>query len=211
MQRLLFATTNASKLNQFQFVTDYYNYPFVLVSAYREFPILHAYSEEYGTQQEIVQQGAMEIYNQIHRPIVVEDTIFEVIALGNKPGLLASEYLKIHGRAGLLSEMEDKTNRAATITSMIAHYDGKTLKMFTTTVHGVIADKETYREGEPDWVAPTKSNPFGGGFSAVFIPNGNTRSLADMSKEEVLQFGYRDPNFKHILEYLSSSATEAAI
>jgi inosine/xanthosine triphosphate pyrophosphatase family protein len=55
------------------------------------------YSEEYKTTDEIIEQGSLEIFNQIHEPIIVEDSIFEVEALNNRPGVDSADYLKKYG------------------------------------------------------------------------------------------------------------------
>ena len=202
MREVLFASTNSSKLAQFQFVADTFGFGVTIVSAYKQFPNVEAYGEDYATQQEIIEQGSREIYAQIQTPIIVEDTILEVDALGGRPGLLANEYLKEKGRAGLLQEMQNVDQRMARITSVIGYFDGKECLSFTNRVTGSIARAESFKKGEPDWVGPTAIQ-FGGGFNAIFLLGTTRKTLADFSANEGLTCGYREPNFKRLLVFLS--------
>lgn len=202
MKQVLFASSNQSKIDQFQYVANLYGYDLKVVSVYDKYPQIISYGEEYATQFEIVDEGAREIYAQAHEPIVVEDTIFEVDALDGRPGLRANVYLKEKGRTGLLQELQGEKNRNARITSIAGYFDGKRLVSVKNVVKGKIAKKESYREGEPSWVGPTFNKQYGGGFSSIFIPDGHSTTLADLKAAEYAKLGYRDPNFKVLLQIL---------
>jgi len=202
MQEILFASSNRAKLEQFQYVADAYNFKVTIVSVYDRFPGIKPYDEGYKTQYEIVEQGAHEIYKQTQQPIVVEDTILEVKALNGLPGLQASDYLKAKGIGGLLEEMSSKKDREACITSIVGYFDGKLFVSSKNIVKGTIAMKPSYLKGEPAWVGPTH-HPFGGGFNSVFNLDDSDKTLADHTAKEGLQYGYREPNFRKILELLS--------
>lgn len=203
MNEIIFASGNKAKRAQFQFVANYLKLPSAIVSVYERFPEVKLYSEEYGTQEEIVERGAHEIYAQVKQPIVVEDTILQVDALNGMPGLRSNEYLKKNGRLGLLKELTDATDRSARIVSIVGYYDGKLLVSFKTIVEGSIAREELFKTGEPGWVAPTPENNFGGGFNAVFMVGATGKTLAQMTAEEGLTYGYREPNFNALLRYLA--------
>lgn len=204
MKKILFASSNLSKIEQFQFIANLYHIDVEIVSVYSKYPNILPYSEDYNTQYEIVDCGAREVYEQINEPVVVEDTILEVDSLEGQPGLLANEYLREHGRSGLLEELKDEKDRGASITSIIGYFDGKQLVTVKNCLKGQIARVETYKKGEPSWVGPTFTE-FGGGFSSIFIPDGLEASLADLDKAEYAKRGYRDPNFYKILQILVNS------
>jgi len=69
-------------------------------------------------------------------------------------------------------------------------------------VGGHIAEEESYKEGEPAWVGPTY-HPFGGGFNSTFITGASGKTLADYTAKEGLSYGYREPNFKAMLDFLT--------
>jgi non-canonical purine NTP pyrophosphatase (RdgB/HAM1 family) len=201
MQELLFASSNKAKLQQFQFVADAYGFQVKITSVYAKYPKLQTYDEEYDTHYEIVDKGAREIYRQIKQPILVEDTILEVDALDGLPGLHANDYLKTRGQAGLLKQLQGQTKRSAGITSIVGYYDGHRLVSSKNIVEGSIARKESFKAGEPDWVGPT-NHPLGGGFNAVFIIKATGKTLADHTAKEGLTYGYRESNFKVLLDLL---------
>lgn len=201
MKVVLFASSNKSKIEQFQYVADSFGIQAKIVSVYDEYQAIRPYSEEYETHYEIIENGAREIYSQTKHPVVVEDTILEVDALDGLPGLRASNYLKIKGVQGLLNELHDITNRAARITSIVGYYDGKLFVSTKNVIEGQIAGELSYLEGEPTWIGPTY-HPYGGGFNPVFISAASGKTLADHSAKEGLEFGYREPNFKLMLDIL---------
>lgn len=203
--QILFATSNDSKLNQFQFVAHALRYNVTTVSAYKAFPKTKPYSEEYVTQEEIVKHGASEVFASIRKPIVVEDSIIEVEALNNLPGLRSATYLKEKGRQGLISALKNKTNKKASITSMLAFFDGTRYKVFKKRVKGIILNKERYKKGEPDWIGPS-NHPFGGGYNAIFLLPKLRKTLAELTAKEGLTYGYREPNFANFLSWYLSTA-----
>lgn len=202
MKEIPFASSNQSKIEQFQYVADAFDVKVKIFSVYDKFPSIKPYDEEYRTNFEIVEKGAREIYAQTQQPVVVEDTIFEVDALDGLPGLHASDYLKEKGVDGLLKELKGVANRAARITSIVGYYDGKLFVSSKNVIEGRIAETVSYLEGEPTWVGPTH-HPFGGGFNSIFITSATGKTLADHSAKEGLEYGYREPNFKLILDLLA--------
>jgi non-canonical purine NTP pyrophosphatase (RdgB/HAM1 family) len=201
MKQVLFASSNKAKVDQFQYVADMLGHPAKIVSVYELYPQIRVYDEEYQTQYEIVERGALEIYDQVKQPIVVEDTILEVEALSGGPGLHANDYLKQRGRLGLVEELGEQSNRQALITSIVGFYDGRQLLMSKTVIRGTIGFEESWKDGEPAWVGPA-FHPFGGGFNAVFVLDATGRTLADHSAQEGLRYGYREPNFAILLQLL---------
>lgn len=202
MQHVLFASSNAAKIEQFQYVADAYKFNVEIISVYQQSPAVLPYSEEYTTQWEIVENGAREIYGHIQAPVVVEDSVLEVDALRGLPGLRSNAYLKEKGRAGLLHDIQSVKNRAARITSIVGYFDGTVFVASKRVVEGQIATKESYLPGEPTWVGPTYHS-LGGGFNALFITNASHKTLADHTAKEGLVYGYREPNFKTILGLLT--------
>jgi non-canonical purine NTP pyrophosphatase (RdgB/HAM1 family) len=202
MKKILFASTNNAKIGQFQFVADYYGYRVEIVSAYETYPDLKPYSEDFNSCDEIVKQGSLELFQQIKEPLVVEDSIFEVVALDGRPGLTASQYQKAKGRKGILEEMQVMMNREARISSCVGYRTEKEYTLFKTIIDGSISFEERYLQGEPLWIGPTEA-VFGGGYNATFVPAmPSKKTLAELTAIEGLQYGYREPNFKAVLEYI---------
>jgi inosine/xanthosine triphosphate pyrophosphatase family protein len=56
----------------------------------------------------------------------------------------------------------------------------------------------------PEWVGPTPENPLGGGYNPIFILQGHTRTLAEISAVEGVVIGYREPNFCALIKFLTA-------
>jgi len=152
---------------------------------------------------QIAVNGAKEIYRKIKKPIVTEDSITYIDVIGG-PGPVSNKVLKEIKVSGVLDLMKNKTNRLCYIESCLVYYDGRVLKKFQNKVNGVISKKISYKQGEPIWVGPTH-HEFGGGYNSIYIPHfgaETNRTLADCTAEEGLIYGYREKNFKQLLDFL---------
>lgn len=200
-----FATTNKSKIAQFQFCVDHSHFSSGRVfSIYDQYVNVKPYAEDFETQIEIVRHGLYSLFRQINQPVIVEDSILVVKALDGRPGLTANDYLKDNGREGLIEELSGISERSAYVVSLLGYYDGEKEVIFRNQVNGAISEEERYLPGQPDWVSP-ETHPFGGGYNAVFLLPSLNKTLAELTVEEGLEYGYREPNFTSLIEYLSET------
>ncbi len=197
------ATGNAAKLAQLIAVRDAFNLDIEIVSARAVYGDHARYNETGETTAEIARAGALEVARRVGVPILAEDTALYVDALGGQPGIRAGAFLKDHGRAGLLGLLDGVSNRNAIIISTAAWATPEgAVQTWMTTLEGEIADDEIYRPGLPGWAAPTRDNPAGGGYNAVFMPAGLDRPLAALSLETIIGLGYREPGFSAALLFI---------
>jgi non-canonical purine NTP pyrophosphatase (RdgB/HAM1 family) len=203
VQELLFATGNHAKLAQLAFVVAYLDAPFRVVPAYERYGEQARYEERGNDAASIARDGAVTLAGRLGEPVVVEDTALYVEALGGEPGVRAGMYLKMHGRAGILEAMAGHAERDAEIVSAVAWAspEGDT-QTWVRVVQGHIAERERWVKGLPEWIAPSESYPMGGGYNAIFIPNGSGFSLAEMAPDAAMVWGYREPNFCALLDFL---------
>jgi len=203
MLRLLFATGNSAKLAQLRYVAAVIDAPVVVVSARQVFGEAAVYGEIGRQPADVARNGALVVAARLGEPVVTEDTVLQVLALNGAAGIRSGLYLREHGRDGLLAALAGPTNRQASITSAVAWAtpsgDSQT---WVTTVHGIIAPVERWQRGLPDWIAPTQANPNGGGYNSIFMPDGLSQTLAQISPEEALDWGYREPNFCALLSFV---------
>lgn len=208
MNPLLFATGNEAKLLQLQFVADACGYDADVVSAYGAFPDLTAYPEdEQQPPEQIAENGARIVFEQIQAPVAVEDTVIRIPYL-DAQGLTgrhaSGAYLFGQGLDGVLEDMADTDRRDAVIVSAVAYHDGAQVHTWQTTVDGRIAHAQRYRPGEPVWVGPTH-DPHGGGYNTIFERADTGRTLAEHTATEGLEVGYREPNFRRLLQCWNAS------
>ncbi|MBW3022865.1 non-canonical purine NTP pyrophosphatase [Candidatus Woesearchaeota archaeon] len=183
---ILFASGNKGKLEEFQFVADKFGYPAKIVSVYDKFPKIKPYSEEHGSSEEIVKNGANEIFDNVKIPVVVEESSVEINAFGKGPGPKTNKYMKEKKVSGLLEEMKEKLDRKATITSILAYNNGSKIQIMKNSVDGHIAEKSSKGEG----------------INAVFFHPKKKKTFAEMAPEEFLAHGYSGQNFKLVLKHI---------
>lgn len=120
--------------------------------------------------EEVSKVKAEEAFTKAGKPALVEDTGLEIDALGGLPGALIKWFMKSMGTAGILDLLSHKENRKARAITSLSYHDGYTVKTFTGIVDGTISMVE---RGE---------NGFG--WDKIFIPDGYSKTFAEMSPEE---------------------------
>jgi XTP/dITP diphosphohydrolase len=123
----------------------------------------------------ISRQKAQYAYDQLHTPLIVDDTSFSIDALKGFPGPYAAYVLDSIGNTGILKLMKDVENRNAHFTTVIAFADGDGIRHFSGTIHGRII------------TVPRGNGGFG--YDPIFEVDGQT--LAELSLEEKSRISHR--------------------
>lgn len=127
---------------------------------------------------------------------LADDSGLCVEGLDGRPGLHSARYADTQDEKieKLLGEMSDKTNRQAKFVCAMTLLDenGKILTVEHGECHGEIALK--------------RAGTNGFGFDPIFIPNGETRTLAQMSDIEKNSISHRANALKAVINYLKSHA-----
>jgi len=203
MQQIIFATGNKAKLNQATFVAKHLGLDIEVLNGKK----LHGDNVEYDeigeSTEAIARDGALKVAARIGQPVIAEDTDFFVDALNGFPGIRGGLFLKTFGREALHKAMAGQENRTCHITSSCCYAtpEGEVICK-TYTVKGNMAELEAFDPTYPDWIGPG-SSPFGGGYNAIFTPEGENRTLAQISPEDAMQIGYRAHTFSAILKHLA--------
>lgn len=205
-REVLFATGNPAKLAQLADVAMRLGCGLAILSAQARHGDLARYEEIGADTEAIARAGALAVAARIHSPVLAEDTAFYVDALGGEPGVFAGRYLKQHGRAGILAALQGRVDRRAWIVSALAWADptGR-CRTWVQRLEGSVTFQEAWAEGLPGWIAPGPGNSQGGGYNAIFIPQGEARTLAQIPPDEALIKGYREPNFAAMLRWLTAT------
>jgi XTP/dITP diphosphohydrolase len=141
-------------------------------------------------------QKAMFVYEKLKSDCFADDTGLEIDALGGRPGVYSARYAGEGKSAAkniekVLVEMRDKKNRAATFKTVIAAIIGGKPYLFEGAVKGFIAQQKTAGEN-------------GFGYDAIFIPDGQMVSFAQMSLQEKNALSHRAKAVAKFIEFLNS-------
>lgn len=148
------------------------------------------------TLEENALQKARFLWERFQKAVFADDTGLEVEALQGAPGVYSARYAGEQKSAEdnmnkLLSELAERRNRHAHFKTVIAYLDeqGKEY-LFEGQVNGMIL-----RE---------KRGNMGFGYDPVFLPDGASRSFAEMSLEEKNALSHRARALKAFIHFLES-------
>ena len=109
-------------------------------------------------------------YQELQQPVFVDDTGLYVNAWGNLPGALIAWFLDNVGNDGLIRMLEGWDDRSAKVVTALGYCDENGPQVFVGEVSGAIAK------------APRGNNGFG--YDAIFIPEGQGKTFAEMDDAE---------------------------
>lgn len=126
-----------------------------------------------------------------------DDSGLEVAALNAAPGVYSARYSGEHGNATaniekLLRELQNESNRAARFVTVIALKLPEGVHYFEGEIRGTITTETRGQEGF--------------GYDPIFIPEGSTRTFAEMSKEEKNAISHRGRAVRKLLDFLEQRA-----
>lgn len=138
--------------------------------------------------EEIVLKSVMLAYIYLNRPVLVEDAGLFIEALNGFPGPYSNYVYRTIGIAGILKLLSDVENRRACFKSSVALVHNNRVFISTGKVCGTISR------------TPRGSGGFG--FDPIFIPEGETRTFAEMSIHEKNLYSHRAKAVKKVFEAL---------
>lgn len=177
---LYFITGNAGKA---KYLSDYFDFPV----KHKKLDLPEIQSLDLA---EIVADKAKRAYEIIRKPVLVEDVSLVFSALDKLPGPLIKWFYETLGNDGLcdlLNRYEDK--RAKAKVSFGLCVDGQ-VKIFSGLCEGYINDKPKGKAGF--------------GWDPIFIPNGFTKTWAEMSADEKHQTSMRRIALDKLKDFLDS-------
>ena len=126
-------------------------------------------------------------------PALADDTGLEVDALGGRPGVHAARYAgpacdAAANRALLRRELAGAANRTARFRTVIAFAEAETVQYFEGVCTGHILEEE---RGDG-----------GFGYDALFVPDGQTRTFAQLSPPEKNAISHRGRALRAFAAYL---------
>ncbi|MFW9843750.1 MAG: XTP/dITP diphosphatase [Candidatus Thorarchaeota archaeon] len=140
--------------------------------------------------EEIAEAAARHAFMTLGRPVVLDDTGFFVSALRDFPGAYAAFVLKSIGYEGILKLLEGAEDRSAKFVTAVGFCDGDHLRTFIGEMHGTISEQASGNEGF--------------GYDPIFIPEGFSKTYAELTFDEKISISHRSRAFRAFLEWGTS-------
>ena len=192
--KLCFATNNEHKLAE---AKDISGKEFEILSL-REINCFEELPETRPTLEGNSLQKAEYVFRKYNIPCFADDTGLEVEALHGEPGVFSARYAGEHKNSKdnidlLLKKLSTETNRKARFRTVITLLGLETTPVcFEGMVEGIIT-KEL-------------KGTFGFGYDPVFIPEGYSKSFAEMTLQEKSLLSHRAIAVKKLGQYLKDRA-----
>ena len=191
MEKLIFATNNKNKVTEIRNVLGNL---FDIITL-EEAGILIDIPEPHDTLEANATEKSSTIYKLTQKNCFSEDTGLEVKVLNGEPGVKSARY------AG-----EDRAFDA-NIKKLLLNLEGiENRKAHFRTVISLILNEKEYQfegicEGE---IIKQQRGTNGFGYDPVFIPEGSTKTFAEMDMNEKNQFSHRKKAMNKLIEFLTA-------
>lgn len=139
--------------------------------------------------KKIIKHKLTQAYSQIQKPVIVEDVSVELKDLNGLPGPFVKYFMQQLGRDALY---KIAPNSKVKVISTMGFYDGKTTIIVNGIVYGKIAP-------------PSKVTLFG--FDCTVVPNGQTKTFAELGKEYKNEHSHRALASKKLISKISDYIT----
>ena len=191
MEKLIFATSNAKKIQEVRGIlgSSYEVLSLADINFEGEIP------EPYDTIRENSIHKANFFFKKTSLPCLAEDSGLEVDALDGRPSAYSARYAgeernDITNYKKVLSELGESENRKARFISIITYKNKEREDVFEGNMDGCIA------------MSPRGENGFG--YDPIFIPEGFTKTNAELSLEEKNAISHRKKALDELVRYLRS-------
>lgn len=192
MNTIIFATNNRNKVEEVKSILNgKYN-----IMSLEEAGIDIDIPEPYPTLEENAHEKARIIHQLTKNNCFSEDTGLEVESLLGEPGVKSARYAGDNRSfenniQKLLINLKDKVNRKAQFRTIIYLILNGEEKIFEGICKGVIIAE--------------KKGGLGFGYDPIFIPDGSTRTFAEMNMEEKNQFSHRKKAIEKLTTFLEKN------
>lgn len=191
MDTLCFATNNPNKIKEIrQLLGDSFT-----IKSLKEIGCFDELPENQNTLEGNSLEKARYVFEKYSTPCFADDTGLEVDALDGSPGVLSARYAGAHKSSAdniklLLKNLEGSSVRKARFRTVITMVTKDGIKQFEGIVQGQILS------------VPKGSEGFG--YDPVFVPEGYSKSFAELSLEEKNLISHRGLAFRKLIDYLKT-------
>ena len=189
MHTLIFATNNRNKVAEIQSLVG----PNFTIIPLKEAGIDIDIPEPHDQLEANAQEKALTIFNMTNQNCFSEDTGLEIVALGGAPGVKSARYAGENSNAQsnidlVLSNMTGVENRTA---------------QFRTVICLIWENQTYYFEGIcKGQILSNMQGENGFGYDPIFVPDGASKSFANMTMEEKNTFSHRKKAVTQLFDFL---------
>jgi len=186
---LIFATNNRNKVAEIQSLVGA-NFTIIPL---KEAGIEIDIPEPHDQLEANAHEKAMTIFNLTHQNCFSEDTGLEIVALNGAPGVKSARYAGENSNAQanidlVLSKMTGIENRTA---------------QFRTVICLIWENQTYYFEGVcKGQILSNMQGENGFGYDPIFVPDGATKSFANMTMDEKNTFSHRKKAVMQLFDFL---------
>ena len=186
---LIFATNNRNKVAEIQSLVG----PNFTIIPLKEAGIEIDIPEPHDQLEANAQEKAFTIFNMTNQNCFSEDTGLEIVALGGAPGVKSARYAGENSNAQsnidlVLSNMTGVENRTA---------------QFRTVICLIWENQTYYFEGIcKGQILNNMQGENGFGYDPIFVPDGASKSFANMTMEEKNTFSHRKKAVTQLFDFL---------
>ena len=192
MRTLTFATNNEKKAEEVRSVLG----NGWLIKTLKESGIEIDIPEPHNTLEENAREKSSVIHQLTGGDCFSEDTGLEVETLNGEPGVRSARYAGEErgfdaNIEKLLQKMQGSTDRRARFRTVISYIQGNNEFQFEGICNGIIIDE--------------KRGNGGFGYDPVFVPDGDTRTFAEMSMADKNRYSHRKKAMDKLIRFLQES------
>jgi XTP/dITP diphosphohydrolase len=191
MHTLIFATNNRNKVAEIQSLVG----PNFTIIPLKEAGIEIDIPEPHDQLEANALEKAMTIFNLTNQACFSEDTGLEIAALGGAPGVKSARYAGENSNPQanidlVLNKMKGVENRTA---------------QFRTVICLIWENQTYYFEGIcKGQILNNMQGENGFGYDSIFMPDGASKSFANMTMAEKNQFSHRKKAVAQLFEFLGT-------
>ncbi len=141
--------------------------------------------------EKVLKYAATGLDDEVKGDYLIDDSGLFIEALGSFPGVYSAFVQKKIGNKGILKLMAGETYRAAFFETVFLLHQGDEHEVFHGQCRGTIAEAERGKGGF--------------GYDPIFIPEGETRTFAEMSVKEKNAVSHRGRAVDALLAHLAQA------
>ncbi len=158
--KIVFATTNSGKISEANNILG-----IEVVPSGLEIPEIQSIDPE-----KVALQKAADYFAQLKTPLLIEDVSLTFNSLNGLPGPYINDFSKALGNKGLIELIKGNDRTATAMTTLVYCDKDRNPHLFQGIIQGKISTEER------------GSNGFG--WDPIFIPDGTTKTFAEMTESE---------------------------